>query len=81
MDVKMGYTIVTCKKCQAVSAIDNRDAPKLAGYTCPGCETKMGTEEFLRLQAKCAMSCAKVVMDIIECDESFDVKSEFKVDL
>lgn len=50
MEVKMGYTAITCKACSAISAVDNRDLEKMVEFHCPSCNTRMTDYEFAHMK-------------------------------
>ena len=50
MDVKMGSTTVTCKRCGAANVVENEVLETIREYVCPSCGARMTDYELARLK-------------------------------
>lgn len=41
MEVKLGHTAITCKRCGTMTAVENEALEAMRGHCCPSCNTRM----------------------------------------
>ena len=50
MRIEYGHTTITCRKCRAVTAVDNKTLETLTDHKCPNCGMRMTDREMARLK-------------------------------
>lgn len=50
MKIQYGHTTLRCKRCGAVTAIDNRTLEAITAHSCPGCGFSMTDYELCNLK-------------------------------
>lgn len=50
MKLTLGHTVITCRNCGTMTAIDNQSMEVLTEHTCPNCGMRMPDREVARMK-------------------------------